>query len=113
MGHHDHRFPFVELRQVLYNYPLVVGIQRIGGFVQKDVLRILVDGSGNQYPLFLPLTQTHTVLPYQSVVFQGEAHDVVVYIGNPGSLCQPFFVYFRLNWLRSVSPMEISPPNAL
>ena len=71
MGHHDHRFPFVELRQVLYNYPLVVGIQRIGGFVQKDVLRILVDGLGNQYPLFLPLTQTHTRLALSECCISG------------------------------------------
>ena len=69
--HYDYRFPFVEFHQVFYNRPFIVGIQCIGGFVQKDVLRILVDGAGYQYPLLLPLAQSYAVLPYQGVVFQG------------------------------------------
>lgn len=66
---HYYRCPsFEEALQVLHDDTLVVGVQRIGGFVKEDKLRILIYGTGDEDALFLPLAQPVSFLPYFGVI---------------------------------------------
>lgn len=47
--------------QPLHDRPLVVGIERIGRLVEKEVFGILVGGAGDQQPLLLPRAQPVSV----------------------------------------------------
>ncbi len=56
MGDDNYSLPFVESFQIIDNLSFVVCIERIGRFIEKDELRILIDGPGDQDTLSLPLT---------------------------------------------------------
>lgn len=52
---------FVELIQMLHNHALVIGIERVGGFIKENIIGVLVHSSCNQDTLFLSLTQTNAI----------------------------------------------------
>ena len=80
--HHHYGASQIEVVQVLHDHALVFGIEGIGGFVQEDVLRILVDGAGYEDALFLSLAQPYPVRPYLCAVAQGQSFGKVPDIGQ-------------------------------
>lgn len=59
----------IEPVQVLYNHPLIIGIQRISSLIQKDIIRIFIHSPCYQNMLLLPLTQSNAVTAYLCIVF--------------------------------------------
>ena len=43
---------------MLHNLLLIIGVQGIRSLIEKEEFRILIDGTGNQDALPLPLTDT-------------------------------------------------------
>ena len=70
MGYHHHRLAVIEAVEILHDGTFAVGIERIGGFVEENVLRIAIYGACYEYALLLPHTQTGAIAAYASVVFQ-------------------------------------------
>ena len=65
MGDNNHRFALVEGREVFDDRLFVVGIERIGRFVEKDKLRIAINRPGNQQPLFLTAYKLKLVFDFE------------------------------------------------
>ena len=61
MGYDHHRAHSEHLVQSLNDKPLVHRIQRIGSLVQKQILRVAVQGTGYEQPLPLPPTMAVTL----------------------------------------------------
>ena len=76
VGNHYYRPALIECIQILNDGTLVLGIQGIGSFVQKDERRLLIYSPRYQDALLLTLAQPYPVTPYQRVVFQRKAHDI-------------------------------------
>ena len=53
VGDDDDGLATVERVKVLHDGPLIVGIERVGGFVEEDVARILVHRTGDEDALTL------------------------------------------------------------
>lgn len=54
MSHYHDRFSTIELMQMLHNFFFIISVERVGGFVKEQKLRILIYGACYQQPLLLP-----------------------------------------------------------
>ena len=61
MGHYYNGFVLEYMFKVVHNHPFIVGIQRIGRFIKKDIIRVFVYCTCNEYALLLPLTDAYAV----------------------------------------------------
>ncbi len=96
--HDDYRLPIVEIRQVFDDRPFVVGVKGIGGLVQEDEHRVLVNNSCNEDALPLSLTDTLSVLSYHCVVSQRQGFDVVCDVCHTGSVADALDVGFVVRY---------------
>ena len=55
MRNHHNRLTPVKLVQVFHDFFFIVGIQRVGGFIEKDKFGVLIHGAGDQDTLTLSL----------------------------------------------------------
>ena len=92
VGDDDNGLATVERVEILHDGPLVVGIERVGGFVEEDVVGILVHRTGDEDALPLPLAQPHAVTSYLRVVLQWQRHHIVVDARYLCGLQQTFLV---------------------
>ena len=92
VGDDDNGLATVERVEILHDGPLVVGIERVGGLVEEDVVGILVHRTGDEDALPLPLAQPHAVTSYLRVVLQWQRHHIVVDARYPSGLQQSFLV---------------------
>ena len=57
VGNDDGRAPLEDVSDVAHDFIFVLGVKRVGGFVQKEIFGFLVDDACQQYPLPLSLAQ--------------------------------------------------------
>ena len=70
VGDDDDGLATVERVEILHDGPFVVGIERVGGLVEEDVIGTLVHRTGDEDALPLSLAQSHAVTAYLRVVLQ-------------------------------------------
>ena len=58
----------IEAGEVFYDFALVAGVERVGGFVEEDEVGVAVDGTRYEDALFLPLADTDAVAADDGVV---------------------------------------------
>lgn len=68
VSHDNYRFSFIELIKMFHDHALIVGVERVGGFVKEDIVGVLIHGSRYQDTLFLSLAQAYTVTTYLSII---------------------------------------------
>mmetsp|Transcript_8501 Transcript_8501/g.28495 ORF Transcript_8501/g.28495 Transcript_8501/m.28495 type:complete len:205 (-) Transcript_8501:1223-1837(-) len=83
MGDNERRPSLAHLLQRSLDLILRVRVQRAGGLVEENDLRILQDGPGDSHPLLLSPGQLQAPLPYPRLVLVGEVHDRVMHSSNP------------------------------
>ena len=61
MRNHHNRLTPVKLVQVFHDFFFIIGIQRVGGFIEKDKFGVLIHGAGDQDALTLALTDAVSI----------------------------------------------------
>ena len=86
-GHH-HRLAVVEIIQVVHDLRLVGGVEGVRRLVEEDVLRVLVDGSGDEQSLSLPLAHAASLHADSGVVAQRHLADETIGVRHQGGLLE-------------------------
>lgn len=73
VSHHHYCLILKKIIQLLYNFPFIVGIKRIGGLIKKQVIRIFIDGTRYEQPLLLTLAKACTLCTYFRIETIGKA----------------------------------------
>ena len=84
VGDHDAGLVRQQVRERKLDPVLVLDVGEAGGFVEHDDGRILQDGAGDGYALFLAAGQRATALTHHRVVSLRQAHDEIVAAGFLG-----------------------------
>ena len=90
--HDDYRLVLEEQVQVVLYGLFVVGVERVGGFVKEQIVRVAVDGACYQQALLLPLAQSLSGVAYFRVVFQRQRFNEVAYVCHFHGIEHPFLV---------------------
>lgn len=82
VGHNYHRAPLEELTQVLDDDPLVVCVEGVGGLVEKEILRVLVDRPCDEDALLLSLAEPLALRSDLCVVAHGQSLHILPQVGH-------------------------------
>ena len=80
--YHYDRSSMKKFFKIPHNHGFIVGIQRIGGLIEEQQMRVFVNGSRNEYALFLPLTNAITFGANFGMITQRNRLDKRVNIGR-------------------------------
>lgn len=93
VSNHDARAVVELLLQCLCDAPFVLGIKRGRGFVEQEVLRILVDGAGYHDALFLAAAHPDAFTAYLGVKSQRLFAEIAIQTGHADGFLQPCLVF--------------------
>ncbi len=88
VSHDEHCFSSEYQLQVIHDAPFIIGIQGTGSFIQEEESGILINGPGNQDPLFLTTAEGQSFLSDAGIVAQGQLVDEIIHAGHSGCIEQ-------------------------
>lgn len=77
----------------LHDFLFVDGVERVGGFVEEEVIRAFVEGAGDEDALALPAAQTAPQFADGRLVALGHLLDFAGDVGDFGGLPEGFVVH--------------------
>ncbi len=81
MGYDNDSPAFVKFRKIFNYSSFVLSIEGICRFIKENEVWILIDSTGYENTLFLPLTETNSVTTNQCIIFKRKSHYIVMYVG--------------------------------